>query len=107
MKISPVATQGLRFAVEKDGGEIAHAYLFVMTNDLNASPFGLLEDVHVVEEHRGNGVGSQLVKDVIAKAKEIGCYKLIATSRHSRPKVHALYIELGFDQWGLEFRLNF
>jgi len=36
-----------------------------------------------------------------------GCYKLIATSRTSRPKVHELYQRLGFENHGVEFRMNF
>lgn len=35
------------------------------------------------------------------------CYKLIATSRTSRPKVHELYHRLGFTQHGVEFRIDF
>ena len=77
-----------------------------MSNDLHATPFGLLEDVFVAESQRGNGLGTQLVREVIAAAREAGCYKLIATSRTSRPRVHELYERLGFQNYGLEFRLN-
>lgn len=60
----------------------------------------------MTEDNRGRGLGTRLVKQVIQKAKEQGCYKLIATSRKSRPKVHQLYTRLGFQEYGLEFRLN-
>ena len=53
------------------------------------------------------GLGTALVKEVIAAAREAGCYKLIATSRASRPRVHELYEGLGFANYGLEFRLTF
>jgi len=101
------AARGIRFSVLGEGGEVARAYLYVMTNDLHEAPFGLLEDVHVDESQRGNGVGTALVKEVIAAAQEVGCYKLIATSRTSRPKVHELYERLGFEKHGVEFRINF
>ena len=101
------AARGIRFSVSGDGGEIARAYLHLMTNDLHAAPFGLLEDVFVEESQRGSGVGSALVKEVIAAAREAGCYKLIATSRTSRPKVHELYERLGFEKHGVEFRITF
>jgi GNAT superfamily N-acetyltransferase len=97
---------GLRFSISADGGEVARAYLYVMTNDLHDAPFGLLEDVFVAESQRGNGLGTAIVREVIAAAREAGCYKLIATSRASRPKVHELYERLGFKNYGLEFRLN-
>jgi GNAT superfamily N-acetyltransferase len=98
---------GIRFSVNGDGREIARAYLYVMTNDLHDAPFGLLEDVFVDESQRGSGIGTALVREVITAARDLGCYKLIATSRTSRPKVHDLYERLGFEEHGVEFRLNF
>ena len=87
--------KGIRFSISGNGRELARAYLYVMTNDLHDAPFGLLEDVYVDESARGNGLGTALVKEAVAAAQEAGCYKLIATSRMSRPKVHELY-----ERWG-------
>lgn len=98
---------GQRFSVMSDGVEVAHAYLYVLKNDLHPEPFGLLEDVFVGGDMRGRGVGSELVKTVVAAAKEAGCYKLIATSRAERHKVHELYLKLGFTDYGKEFRVDF
>ena len=66
-----------------------------------------MEDVFVAETERGSGLGTTLVNEVVAVAREKGCYKLIATSRDSRPKVHELYRRLGFSDHGREFRINF
>lgn len=99
--------RGIRFSISVAGREVARAYLYVMSNDLHSTPFGLLEDVHVEESERGKGLGTKLVEEVIRAARENGCYKLIATSRTSRPKVHALYQRLGFEDHGIEFRMNF
>jgi GNAT superfamily N-acetyltransferase len=101
------AAKGIRFSITGSGREIARAYLYLMTNDLHDAPFGLLEDVFVDESQRGSGIGSTLVREVISAAQEAGCYKLIATSRTSRPKVHDLYESLGFEKHGVEFRMNF
>ena len=98
--------RGIRFSVSQGDTEVARAYLYIMNNDLHEVPFGLLEDVYVEETERGSGMGTALVKEVIAAALEAQCYKLIATSRASRPKVHALYERLGFENYGLEFRMN-
>ncbi len=89
------------------GKEVGRAFLYIMHNDLHDKPFGFMEDVCVVEEMRGKGLGTSLVKRVIALAKEKGCYKLVATSRHSREKVHQLYVKLGFKDQGKEFRIDF
>lgn len=115
IKTNTVEAKGIKFAiVESDpqccqgaDREIARAYLYLMRNDLHQEPFGLMEDVHVAEDYRGKGLGTKLVRQVIQAAKQEGCYKLIATSRKSRPQVHQLYKRLGFQEHGLEFRINF
>ena len=99
--------EGVRISVSENGRELGRATLFLMTNDLHDQPFGLLEDVFVEEDLRGKGIGSELVRRVIAEAKDRRCYKLIATSRYARPKVHELYQELGFQDHGKEFRMDF
>jgi GNAT superfamily N-acetyltransferase len=98
--------RGIRFAIRGKGGEVARAYLYIMTNDLHDAPFGLLEDVFVAESERGSGLGTALVREVIAVARKANCYKLVATSRASRPKAHELYERLGFTNYGIEFRMN-
>ena len=102
-----VEAKGIKFSLSEAEREIARAYLYIMHNDLHSEPFALLEDVYVAESQRGTGLGTKLVKQAIAKAKELGCYKLIATSRKSRPRVHQLYLKLGFEERGLEFRIDF
>lgn len=107
IKQKKIKAAGIKFTLEKEGKEIARAYLFLMHNALHPEPFGLLEDVFVAEVCRGQGLGSQLVKAVIEAAKKHRCYKLICTSRHSKPEVHQLYQKLGFKNHGLEFRIDF
>ena len=82
-------------------------YLFLMWNSLHPQPFGLLEDVYVDEAFRGHGLGTEIVTAVFAKAKARGCYKLVATSRHSRRREHELYLRPGFNDHGKEFRIDF
>ncbi|MFA5076624.1 MAG: GNAT family N-acetyltransferase [Patescibacteria group bacterium] len=102
-----ITAEGVKFFIEADGKEVGRAHLYIMKNALHPEPFGLMEDVFVDESLRGQGMGTELVKQLIAKAKELGCYKLVATSRHSRPKVHELYERLGFKNHGSEFRIDF
>jgi GNAT superfamily N-acetyltransferase len=101
-----VEGKGIKFFIEKNGKEIGRAFLYLLKNDLHKEPFGLMEDVFVDELYRGKGYGKELIKAVIKEAKQRGCYKLIATSRHSREMVHKLYEELGFKNHGLEFRID-
>ena len=109
MKVNTAAitTQGIKFSLVENNLEVARAYLYFMHNGLHQEPFGLLEDVFVAQSHRGEGLGTKLIEQVIQAAKQHGCYKLIATSRTSRPKVHQLYKRLSFQEQGIEFRIDF
>jgi GNAT superfamily N-acetyltransferase len=110
MQISqrPARSEGIRFSINQDGREVARAFLYLAENDLHPGRvFGLLEDVFVDETTRGVGLGIAIVNHVISEARQRGCYKLIATSRHERSRVHDLYRRLGFEEWGREFRLDF
>jgi len=99
--------KGIKLFVEREGKEVGRAFLYLLKNDLHDHPYGIVEDVYVEESLRGQGVGTELVNELIEEAKRLNCYKLIATSRHERPKVHALYEKLGFKNHGLEFRMDF
>lgn len=99
-------TNAIKFEAVESGKVIGRAYLYLIHNDLHSKPYGLLEDVFVEEEYRGQGIGTKLIQAVIKEAKEKGCYKLIGTSRHFRPKVHEMYEKLGFKNYGVEFRIN-
>ena len=99
--------EGVCLFITRDGKEAARAHLFLMWNRLHDAPFGLLEDVYVDETLRGQKLGTETVNAVIAEAKARGCYKLIATSRYTRPRVHELYARLGFRDHGKEFRMDF
>ncbi|MEK7162765.1 MAG: GNAT family N-acetyltransferase [Patescibacteria group bacterium] len=98
---------GFKFSVNKNGAEIARGFLYVLYNNLHQEPFGLIEDVFVEENARGMGYGLKILKKIIKESKKLGCYKLIATSRYSRKKVHNFYKKLGFKDYGKEFRMDF
>src|SRR5437773_10052845 len=103
---TPARCEGVRLFIKRDGRGAARAYLFLMWNSLHQAPFGLLEDVYVDESVRGSGLGTEIVNAVVAEAKDRGCYKLVATSRYARPRVHELYVRLGFKDHGKEFRID-
>jgi len=109
MKINKkvIKGKGIKFFVKIDGKEVGRAFLYILNNDLHKKPFGFLEDVYVNESLRGQGIGSQLLDKVINEAKISGCYKIVATSRYSRPTVHKLYERIGFKNQGVEFRIDF
>jgi GNAT superfamily N-acetyltransferase len=103
-----VASKYFRLFIEKDGITVGRAYLYVIENENRpGQKYGILGEVMVDEELRGQGIGTDLVKAVIEKAKDIGCYKLLADSRFEREKVHGWYEKLGFTKHGYGFRMDF
>lgn len=102
-----VTAGGIRLFVERDSREIGRVYLYILKNDLHGKPFGLIEDLFVVEAERGKGIGTSLLSAATEEAKNAGCYKLIFTSRYSNDRAHKLYIRSGFQDVGKEFRMNF
>ncbi|OGF23630.1 hypothetical protein A3H09_02630 [Candidatus Falkowbacteria bacterium RIFCSPLOWO2_12_FULL_45_13] len=96
---------GIKFFIEADGKEIARAYLYVLKNDLQAQPFGFMEDVFVDENCRGQGLATKILGRLIETAKENHCYKLVGTSRYGRENVHRLYEKIGFKNFGVEFKM--
>lgn len=97
---------GIKYCILQNGKEVARAYLYLLRNDLHDKPFGLMEDVHVCKSTRGQGYGKKLVKTIIKEARRKGCYKLICTCRHTRPRVQKLYEGIGFKNHGTEYRID-
>lgn len=100
------SSRAIRLVARNDEGEVGHVYLYLIYNDLHTEPYGLFEDIQVVESVRGQGVGGQLVQALIAEARKQGCYKIVANSRGHRTEIHDWYARLGFEDYGKEFRLN-
>lgn len=106
IKKSEVKSDATKLELVNGEKIIGRAYLYLIKNDLHDKPYGLLEDLFVDESYRGSGFGRQLMQRVIEEAKELGCYKLIGTSRNSRTEVHNFYKKLGFEEYGKEFRMD-
>ncbi len=102
---SEIEARGIKIFLEKDNKEIARAMLYILHNDTRSRNYGFLEDVLVVENLRGQGIGTELIKEIIKTAEENNCYKIVATSRSSRCAVHKLYERLGFKNFGIEFKM--
>jgi GNAT superfamily N-acetyltransferase len=64
-----------------------------------------LESVHVHPEHRGGGIGAALVGAAVARARELGCYRVQLTSNVARPDAHRFYERLGFVPSHLGFKM--
>jgi ribosomal protein S18 acetylase RimI-like enzyme len=106
IKKERIKAYGIKFSVLQNNKSVARLYLYIVNNDLHNKPFGLIEDVFVKSGQREKGLGSKLLKEAIKEAKDIGCYKIICTSRYSNRIAHNFYKKLGFKDHGKEYRMD-
>lgn len=66
---------------------------------------GLLENVHVRADQRGNGLGTAMVEWAITRCREAGCGMVQLTSNKVRLDAHRFYKRLGFTQSHEGFKL--
>lgn len=103
---STVKSEGIKLsAIDDSGLELGYIYLFILHNRPD-SHYGFLENLYVAESARGRGIGTHLLQAAVNKARDLGCYKLICTSRYSNKLAHQLYLKHGFTDFGHEFRLD-
>lgn len=66
---------------------------------------GILENVHIRADQRGNGLGSELVRWAVERCREAGCGIVQLTSNKVRLDAHRFYRKLGFEQTHEGFKL--
>lgn len=98
---------GIKIQAREGEKILGRAYVYILWNDVHEEPFALLEDVFVKEDVRHKGYGTKIVKEALELAKKTGCYKIIATTRDSKPAVQAWYQRLGFHRHAAGFRKDF
>jgi GNAT superfamily N-acetyltransferase len=101
-----IEAKGVRVEIRDGKKVLGRAFLYLLKNGLHKQPFGLLEDVFVEESARGMGLGTKLIQIVIKEAKKRKCYKIIATSRNSKPELVKYYAKFGLKVWGVEYRMD-
>src|SRR5262245_20799269 len=64
----------------------------------NARPYALIENVITHADYRRRGIGSAVIRDIVARCWERGCYKVMLMSGAARAEAHRFYESLGFDR---------
>jgi len=67
----------------------------------------LIEDVRVVSDRRGQGIGEQMLKWAIAEAKSRGCRVFELLTHHTRSDAQRFYERLGFSRSHVGMTLRF
>lgn len=96
------------YLAESGGEPVGTATLMLMPNLTYAcAPTAFVEAVVVAAEHRRQGVGSAMLRQLLADARSSGCNKvqLLSHKRHATDGAHHLYSSLGFEPEAEGFRL--
>jgi ribosomal protein S18 acetylase RimI-like enzyme len=95
-----------RFSVKKGEQEVGRVYVYLIRNDIHKRPYAFIEDVHIAEGHRGQGVGKELMKLVQEEVKEMNCYKIVLCCKHENSKAYKFYEGLSYKDMGTKFRVD-
>jgi ribosomal protein S18 acetylase RimI-like enzyme len=63
---------------------------------------GLIEDVRVAAQYRSRGIGEQLVRWAVSRARAGGCNLLELFTHHTRVDAQRFYRRLGFQPSGAD-----
>jgi GNAT superfamily N-acetyltransferase len=95
------------YLAEKDGKFIGTFALLIMENLAHqGTPSGVVEDVAVLNEYQGQGIGRAMMEFAIEKCLEAGCYKMALSSNLNRIEAHTFYESLDFEKHGYSFRIE-
>jgi GNAT superfamily N-acetyltransferase len=86
-----------RIFVRREGGRVvAMASLLFVISTAEGGRVAWLEDVVVVRDRRGTGVGRALVDDVVAASRALGCRRLTLLTDDDNARAQRLYARAGF-----------
>jgi len=85
----------------KQGLPVGVFALLIMDNlGHQGAPSGVVEDVVVHKDLRGQGIGKRMMDYAVQKCRERGCYKVSLSSNLRREEARRFYEALGYKQHG-------
>jgi ribosomal protein S18 acetylase RimI-like enzyme len=94
-----------RLYVAETGGRIAGTFALLIMDNLAhlGKKSAVVEDVGVLPEFQGGGIGREMMRAALGEAGKHQCYKLTLSSNLKREKAHRFYDSLGFSRHGYSF----
>ena len=93
-----LTSPNLELWVARDSGRITGMGTLAVVS-LPEGERAQIEDVVVLETHRGQGIGENISRKLIERAKERNIQVVTLSSRADRVAANKLYQKLGFEEW--------
>ena len=100
-------TPGCAVLVAEADGEVVGTCQLIVFRHLQArgGRCAEIESMHVHPDHRGRGIGTQLLASAVEAARQAGCYRIQLTSNRQRPDAHRFYEREGLTGSHIGFKL--
>jgi GNAT superfamily N-acetyltransferase len=94
-----------RLYVAVADGEIVGTFALLIMDNLahRGARSAVVEDVAVLPDRQGQGIGKAMMAFALQRCREAGCYKMALSSNLKRGPAHAFYDALGFERHGYSF----
>jgi ribosomal protein S18 acetylase RimI-like enzyme len=90
-----------------EGTACGFVHLTTRQSILHDRPSGLIEELVVSREFRGQGIGRLLMDAAIGRCLDIGCCEVEVSTEASNWRAREFYVKRGFDYEGMLFELHF
>lgn len=89
-------------------GAFAGTYALIILDNLakRGVKAGVVEDVAVLPEFQGRGIGRAMMEHARTECRKAGCYKMTLSSNLKRTGAHRFYDSLGFERHGYSFLIE-
>ena len=73
---------------------------------LHRSPSGMIDELVVMAEYQGKGLGKQLVLAAIERCRQLGCCEVEVSTEQTNLEAREFYRKCGFDKTEVLFELD-
>ncbi|AIF68655.1 hypothetical protein PAP_01065 [Palaeococcus pacificus DY20341] len=91
---------------ELNGKIVGALHLNIRRTILHSAPSGLIDELVVSKEHRGMGIGGNLIEAAVELCRELGCVEVEVSTEISNLRAREFYKSMGFEESGILLEMD-